>query len=798
MTSGRTRIVVCLLLIVPFSSALIGQDTESEIDFFTISGFMLERLPGGYFYQNFFENLAPDVTSLIEESNGFAQIDAPKVYFEGDSFTQSNWYFDGFSINSSLIDGAPAFQLPLLAIGSMALSGESPRRRGYGFHFQPRQPSAFSSKLMVSTVLANMGGYTGLGKWAIGNHASLRADDLYGGRRRISGNQTLDFALETGSAASSFLLAAGYFTIDRRFNDFNVRDAQFGEDGALLQVLSRWQRRYAAGTLALALAVNDVKRGRLFAEDGRYPQETYDSVRDTVFAGLSWRGRPCDLRLSWLMEWEQRSPNDMDAGKDLRDIDGQAFFPFEKWGRFQAHTLALDIERTVTVSLLGRKIELGPYLDLKAVLANADEGSGSANAVFFAGEPYQAIVWNGGGAYSNSRLLGSAGALLAVPLLPKVSFAARLFCQYQGLVFKTASQDGHFLEPGVDLGITFAAGKRTAVSLSYGNLPYELRAGASDFLEDRRPGATVYYWQDGNGDGLFQAEEEGDVYGTIGGPSHAAAPDLRPPRRERVLLQLTAPLWGSFSLNIKGLYKKMQRPLWVHFADEYGHYEEISGQDYYFIDRPFTAFELGNAGFAKDPFYAQLLLRLDGQKPGRWFFSFSFLAHIGMGRTAFGNGPTANDIGIISESQAFPNTWINGYGRVDGDRAFVGKVFFGHYIFKRLFLSASVKYRDGNPFAFMAAFKENGQWLITYQTIRGEDEHGVKGGPREDCVWDFNFKLNYEFSLFGKKGRLELAVFNLLDFGLELSENAFTEESRRLANELQLPRSLRLGLEFEI
>jgi hypothetical protein len=798
MTPGRLRLICRLLLLLSAAVPVMGQNVDDESDFFTISEFELERLPGGYFYQNFFENLAPDVTSLIEESNGFAQIDAPKIYFEGDSFTQSNWFFDGFSINSALTDGAPAFQLPLLAIGSMALSGESPRRRGYGFHFQPRQPTAFSSKLMVSTVFADVGGYTDLGKWAIGNHASLRADDLYSGRRRISGNQTLDVALETGSAVSSFLLAAGYFSIDRRFNDFNVRDAQFGEDGSMLQVLSRWQRRYAAGTLALALAVNDVQRGRLFAEDGRYPQETHDSVRDTVFAGLSWRGRPFDLRLSWQMEWEQRSPNDIDAGKDLRDIDGQAFFPFEKWGRFQAHTLALDIERNVPLSLLGRPIELRPYLDFKTVLANAEERHGAANAVFFAGEPYQAIEWNGGGAYSHSRLLGSAGALLAVPLLPKVSFAARLFLQYQGLFFESAGQGGHFLEPGVDLGITFAPGKRTALSLSYGNLPYELRADASDFLEDQRPGATLYYWQDGSGDGLFQDAEKGDVYGTIGGPSHAPAPDLMLPRRERVLLQLVAPLWGDFRLHVKGLYKKIHQPLWVHFAEDYGHYEEISGRDFYFIDRPFTAFELGNADFSKDPFYAQLLLRLEGRKAGRWFFSFSFLAHMGMGYTAFGNGPTANDIGIISESQAFPNTWINGYGRVDGDRAFVGKVFFGHYICKRLFLSGSVKYRDGNPFAFMGAFKENGQWIITYQTIRGEDEHGVKGGPREDCVWDFNFKLNYEFSLFGKKGRLELAVFNLLDFGLELSENVFTEESRRLANELQLPRSLRLGLELEI
>ena len=135
---------------------------------------MLETLPGGYFYPNFFENLAPDAILLIEESNGFGQPDLPKVYFEGDSWTQFNWFYNGFSINSALDDGAPALQLPFLAIGSMALLSETPQRRDYGFHFIPRSPAISRSRLMVSTVFPNMGGYTFLGKLAIGNHASLQ------------------------------------------------------------------------------------------------------------------------------------------------------------------------------------------------------------------------------------------------------------------------------------------------------------------------------------------------------------------------------------------------------------------------------------------------------------------------------------------------------------------------------------------------------------------------------------------------------------------------------------------------
>ncbi|MDD8013078.1 MAG: hypothetical protein PHX05_06345, partial [Acidobacteriota bacterium] len=101
-------------------------------------------------------------------------------------------------------------------------------------------------------------------------------------------------------------------------------------------------------------------------------------------------------------------------------------------------------------------------------------------------------------------------------------------------------------------------------------------------------------------------------------------------------------------------------------------------------------------------------------------------------------------------------------------------------------------------FAFIDACRRDNQWVLTYQTIKAEDKNGKKGGPREDCIWDFNFKLGCDMTLFGKKGRLELSVFNLLDFGGELSENAFSSDAERLANELQLPRSLRLGLVLDL
>ncbi len=786
-----------LLALCCISSPLRGQESPDGSEF-VINGFQLETQPGGYYHSNFIENLAPDAVWLTEESNGFGLLDRPKVYFEGDSWTQFNWDYDGYSINSSLDDGAPALHLPFLAIGAMSLRSETPERNGHGFRFTPRSPQAAGSRIMASTAFPNLGGYTFLGKLALGNHASLRADDLYKARRRLDGNGQFDFGFETYSPVSSLLLAAGYLVQERRFNDFNERDTQFAEGAQRLQLLGRWQRRYAGGTLGLDLVVNAGNRGNLFAEDGRYPQETYELDQRSWLAAASWAGRPFALRFSWLHEYQERRPHEADAGKDLVDIDGQAFIPFEKWGTFRADTLAAGASLRLPLSLLGRNAVIEPFLDTKIVFHSASERSGSANAIFFAGQPYWIYLWSPGRDYRNQRRYASAGTLLSMDLSERFNLNARLFLQYQGLDFKDAAGDRDFLQPGVEASLRVLAGRKTRLSLSFGVLPYEMRAGVSDFLEGERSGAFVHHWADGNGDGRFQEGEQGALYALSGGASHAASPALKPSLRQRLELLVAQRLSANFRLDVKGLYKWIRRPLWVSFAEEYGHYEQVDGMRYYLLDRPATGYELGNAPFVRDPFYAQFLIRVHGEKARRWYFSFSFLAHMGMGTTAFGNGPEANDIGVISESQAFPNSWINGFGRVDGDRAFVGKVFFGYHLSRRLFLGGSVKYRDGNPFAFIDSFQRDGQWLITYQTIKAEDNHGRKGGPREDCIWDFNFKLGYDVSLFGKRGRLELSVFNLLDLGGELSENVFSSAAKRLANELQLPRSLRLGIMLEL
>jgi hypothetical protein len=116
---------------------------------------------------------------------------------------------------------------------------------------------------------------------------------------------------------------------------------------------------------------------------------------------------------------------------------------------------------------------------------------------------------------------------------------------------------------------------------------------------------------------------------------------------------------------------------------------------------------------------------------------------------------------------------------------------------KDLFVALSLKYRDGDPFAFLNADYGHNQWVLTYSTIKAENDHFEKGGPREDYMAELNLQLTYRRKVFGRDVLLSVAGFNLLDVGYELSEYVFSGGSRD-PMELQIPRSLRVTVGFGI
>ncbi len=791
--------LVCILLIflLPLKIfAGVVEDTTNPY-IFDFSEFFIQNLPGAYFHPTFFENFAPDTTLLIEENNGFSLIDSPRVYYEGDSYTDFNWYCDGFNINSVLESGAPAVMLPLSSVKRYELRGESPLCQSYGMNFVSTQPEATYYRIWASNVWPHMGGLTPGAAFFISPHPTSdeRNKFLYSERRQILSNYFVDFAFGSKSKRNSAIsLSLTYYDIERQFNDFSVFDATFSEKGKIFMAKTDYQREIGNGLFRVTAAYNARSRDAVSAELGRLPQETLEREKQAYFVGLHLQRKRLNIRFSFCQENEDLAPNQLNFLKDLKDNDGEGFFPFAGWGDFSGSAFRLGLDNAfIFKQFVSTEIRL--FADLKYATIKGNENSHDFNPISFDRSPYLVVLWQKGLDYKNYNIQGKAGTVFQTSLSEHFNLYTKFLMQYSSLRFSRPDNNLSSLSFGYDIGLVFKTGN-SELLVAYERMPYEVREDVNYFLEQQRPWGTYRFWDDANKDQSYQVGEEGEVFGYTGGRFHSLDEEIATPFKKRLLMGFSTRLSSKFTLNMKGIFKNISNNYWVKFTEEYGFYETVGEQDLYFFSRPFTDYVFTNYDFDKDPYCLQFLIRILGQEDRRWFFSFSFMAHLGMGYTPFGNGLGANDFGILDESQANPNTWINGYGRVDGDRAFVGKLFFGFYLAKNLFLGMNIKYRDGTPFSFIGSTYDHDQWVLYLETIQAENEKGIKGGPRKDYLTDVSVKLNYSFRLFNGEVNLFGSVFNLLDFGSELSEYVFSG-GKRYSNEMQIPRSVRAGIKIE-
>lgn len=810
-------LMVMGLSVLAYPSGNEDNNEPMAMTFFQWDDFLVQHMPGSYFYPFVIENYVPDATYLTESNNGFALVDRPRVYFEGDSYIHFNWFYNGVNINSYLNDGSPGVLLPFSSISRYCLQGENPSAIDYGMDFIPGFPGKDGSQAMVSGVLPDMGGYW-LKFMIQPAHPTERADRLYHERRRIEGNFFFDYRFDktSKSSGSHWSASLSYFDISRQFNDFNIFDKTFNDDGRMFLFDTRFRKNQVNGYYELFGVFNYLERGRQGAELGDFPEETETNERLSLLTGFRWLKKRLDLRFSLLWEREDVKAVEPNFTRDLLDNDGDNILPYgstddQRLGRFSATTFNLSV-RTPIIQRLKEQTrgwDITPFADMRYTVINGDETPHDFNGITMAGVPYQVVQWTGGdlfqhpfayrggtAKYTNTNLYTRAGLKVDYEISPAISLLGHVFFNYNRLGFDYSKNNISQFNMGFDAGVYLFKNRRTHLLFALGMTPYDLRSNVNFFLETQRPWGYISAWEDKNRDGVFQVGESGEILGITGGVCHSVDEAVEIPQKQRVLLYFSTPISRNYTFNLKAIYKHISHRLRVNDGVERGFFEEHAGQRLRFIDARvngdiYPQYILTNGGYTKDPFYAGLLLNVTGRKENKWFFSFSFLAHMGMADTAFGNGPGSNDFGILDESQADPNTWINGFGRVDGERGFVAKSYFGFYLCRDLFLGVSLKYRDGNPFAFLNRVYAHNQWVIYYSTIKAEDQKGKKGGPREDYLADVSFQLRYQFKLFNRAAYLSLAVFNILDFGAELSEYVYSGGPRD-SMELQIPRSLRL------
>ncbi len=389
-----------------------------------------------------------------------------------------------------------------------------------------------------------------------------------------------------------------------------------------------------------------------------------------------------------------------------------------------------------------------------------------------------------------------------------------------------------FLKPSWQfaLDVAFRVLPRVKVTVLTGKKQIPFDADYIRFFSPDYMNGITYYWQDANGDRKFQADEKGEMFTTTGGKYHAISNDIRQPYE----IYLDVPIEiraGKRSLfTITGQYRQF-RDLWGITYDKaaanYGYtindtinmyradpaivkpiYFLNNGEVNYTAVNNYTALMKAGTNNASDlfnnPFYAGMNFKYEYQ--GRkLYLSASITAYMLVGFGSMGNGVLHNNVSVLSESMANPNSYFNYTGRLDADRSYIGRLLVSYNINRHLTMAFQYKYKDGQSFNSFGVKNStdntgNSQIAIWNDNVKGDNPFTGQTSRREDCFYNTEIRTKYTFFIKNKALDINLTVYNLLDLGFQLAEATFepiTDEGHRKAIDIQIPRGFMLSATFK-
>ncbi len=352
------------------------------------------------------------------------------------------------------------------------------------------------------------------------------------------------------------------------------------------------------------------------------------------------------------------------------------------------------------------------------------------------------------------------------------------------------------------------------------------------FLSDDYLNGDIYYWMDHNGDLRLDKNEEGDFFRSTGGRLHQVDRHLKP--MSYALIDLPVHFqFGGHRISFLQTFRKYYNVWHTGYAgnpEQFGEYADASsllnngdtkqemfflkdGQDLsYLVSNQYPDGIMGDNYLTNSPFYASSIIQYEFQNRKNRF-SIAWQSYMEAGISSLGNGPLHNNIGVLSESTANPNTHhstlnskspYQAVGRLNQDKAYVLWIFYSRRINNHLSFALNGKFRDGQPFCgfdagFLSDSKGQNQCAVRPYRTKGINPLDNDFGSRKDAFFNLDLRLTYRHSIGNHPCEWQLSGYNLYDFGTELTEYTFFDGigDNRNAMSLCIPRgmilSMRLG-----
>jgi hypothetical protein len=773
------------------------------------------------------DNAAPFAVGLSETTGRWHLPDAAVFSVEGNPARQNRFYMDGFRINSLLQEGSSVFR-PDMTRHSLATDTRQSRLFFWSDSVQPDFVS-------LTGIAGGIGGVNPSSRYLINVlHKSARerfyllTDLSQPDDGRSTGLNPEDYRphiLGSGQMEAQYSVPskAGRRYRQHLYADFGWRTLpSFNEGGVCGRYTDSWYKVQADGEIpvrhnphdpSLRYMFNVSQRDAMGSEFWFNPDEV---VRNGNYSGALYLCSQNDSSVvtRWTagVMWETNTlkHNNLEFTRNLVDQDGEGFEPFMPDGQVHALTAASTLEHSFLSWL---HLE---YDGANSFLYFAPERNTWSNRIcwnsMFGTERYDlyTVNWQAR-AFAAGLLDNTLGLRADWKPLRWLSLQAKADFTLDGVLLGGGKS---FVRPNwqAQLTIAFSPCPWFQASLSAGDYRMAFTMDHVRFFSNDWLNGTMCY-------------SDGTVFGTTGGAFHQMGEGQWQPR----FLVVAAPfrfVFGRHEISVLSSYRKFHDQWTVAFdgtAEDYGFYVPsavgLPGVEQVFFFRPgerryVTASmpAMGGNIFCNTPFYASNLVQYaySGKKV---YVSLSWQSFIMTSLSALGNGVLANDVNVLSESLANPNTalvstnagtyaWV---GRANQDRAYIARFRVAYNITKNWRIGLTFKFKDGQPFSnftyqFLTDDEGRTQVAVWNRRSRGINPTDGNFGSRKDGF--YNFDANAEYRAFFRNGSMlsvQLQGFNLYDFGNELTEFTFEEggASHRYAMSLSIPRTLLLSLRYD-
>ncbi len=357
------------------------------------------------------------------------------------------------------------------------------------------------------------------------------------------------------------------------------------------------------------------------------------------------------------------------------------------------------------------------------------------------------------------------------------------------------------LRPFGGKGLTLLSG----YAWYHGRLPLSLLA----YGDPAAPQGQVYRWRDDDGDGLFQAEEQGELISRVGpgGPLASIDPRLQAPRSRDVFVGVESQA-GRFRFRFLAYHRRERNLVTsvnvgapasaydVHFVPDPGNDIAKTDDDYLLpiYNRRPESFGADRYLLTNDPEKGRdkgLEVLIERGIGKRLRLIVGGTASKSLAPAAYrGFKSVENDQGVVGERTELPNATTLSKGRLFFERGYNLKVAATYEAPHDVRIGVVARYQDGQHFA---------RFVIPTGLNQGpEPIRGIANGDsRFTFVTTVDARVEKGFALGSRRLAAALEAFNFGGGSIEVEQYVIWGPFYRASSAVQPPRSVRLGLRLD-